>query len=167
MKPTLTLLGFALLFCVLIYCERTDPSTSSINHFKIEEKNTIITSAAFVNLSENSLLNNMKAIVFASDGISFGWDDKKNFKLIGKGPLLGFIIHSNNEATLTDGDYFVNLSPPFGEGDIAIGFYTLNWDERDSIVFYENSDGTALLAGKITVTEKEGLKAESSGRKIF
>ena len=103
----------------------------------------------------------MKAIVFASDGISFGWDDKKDFKLIGKGSLLGFIIYSNNNKALTDGDYFVNLSPPFGEGDIAIGFYTLNWEERDNIVFYENSDGTALLAGKITVTEKEGVSSIS------
>jgi hypothetical protein len=157
MKPTLTLLGFALLSFVSIHCNRSDPVASPTNHFKIEEKITIISSAAFVNLSENRFLNKMKALIFASDGITFGLDDDKKFKLMGKGPLLGLIIYSNNETTLTPGDYFVNLRPPFGEGDIAIGFYTLNWDEREGVVFYEKTDGTALVAGKVTVTEKEGM----------
>ncbi len=103
MKPTLTLLGFALLSFVSIHCNRSDPVASPTNHFKIEEKITIISSAAFVNLSENRFLNKMKALIFASDGITFGLDDDKKFKLMGKGPLLGLIIYSNNETTLTPG----------------------------------------------------------------
>lgn len=140
MKPTLTLLGFALLSFVSIHCNRSDPVASPTNHFKIEEKITIISSAAFVNLSENRFLNKMKALIFASDGITFGLDDDKKFKLMGKGPLLGLIIYSNNETTLTPGDYFVNLRPPFGEGDIAIGFYTLNWDEREGVNIKKNGN---------------------------
>jgi hypothetical protein len=54
--------------------------------------------------------------------------------------LLGFIIHSEQEDALSNGNHYINLRPPFGEGDIAIGFYALNWKDNDGVFLYGFSD---------------------------
>ena len=99
----------------------------------------------------------MKALLLASDGITFTAKDEKALQIKGKGQLLGFIIHSNSTNDLTNGDHYVNLRPPFKEGDIAIGFYTMNWDESKGIVFYEKTIGPSLLVGKVTVLQKKDV----------
>lgn len=69
--------------------------------------------------------------------------------------LLGFIIHSEQEDALSNGNHYINLRPPFGKGDIAIGFYALNWNENDGVFLYEQTEGNALLAGKVAVVQKD------------
>lgn len=156
MKSIFTRLGFTFVFYFFIGCE--EPFYNSYdNHFRVAGKTTIISSAALVELSGNNLLNDMKALLFASDGISFMAKNEKTLQIKGKGQLLGFIIHSNSTNDLTNGDHYVNLRPPFKEGDIAIGFYTMNWDESKGIVFYEKTIGPSLLAGKVTVLQKQDL----------
>ncbi len=110
-----------------------------------------------VKLLDNTFLKDMKAFLFASDGISFETKSENTLQIKGKGSLLGFIIHSNQEDALTSGDYFINLRPPFKEGDIAVGFYSMNWDENDNVLFYEKTVGPSLLAGKISVLQKQDL----------
>lgn len=58
-----------------------------------------------VNLTGNRLLNEMKGLLFASNGIAFKPKDGKILQINGKGQLLGFIIHSNASNTLTNGDH--------------------------------------------------------------
>ena len=55
----------------------------------------------------------------------------------------------------------MNLRPPFSEGDIAIGLYTLDWEEDKGSVFYNENEGPSLLSGKLTVT-KEGKQTSIS-----
>ena len=43
------------------------------------------------------------------------------------------------------------------KGDIAIGFYTMNWDESKGTVFFEKTIGPSLLAGKATVLQKKDI----------
>ena len=70
MKPTLTYLGFALLVFVYSDCEKSN-KTDFENYFKVAEKKIFISSGAMVKLSDNTFLKDMKAFLFASDGISF------------------------------------------------------------------------------------------------
>jgi hypothetical protein len=156
LKPTLTCLGFALLLFVYSNCEKSN-KTDFENYFKVAEKKIFITSGAMVKLLDNTFLKDMKAVLFASDGISFETKSENTLQIKGKGSLLGFIIHSNQEDALTSGDYFINLRPPFKEGDIAVGFYSMNWDENDNVLFYEKTVGPSLLAGKISVLQKQDL----------
>lgn len=99
----------------------------------------------------------MKALLFASDGISFMANNDQTLEINGKGQLMGFIIHSNTEKALSNGDHYINLRPPYKEGDIAVGFYTMNWDEGNGVVFYEKTIGPALLAGKANVLQKQDI----------
>lgn len=87
----------------------------------------------------------MKALLFASDGISFMANNDQTLEINGKGQLMGFIIHSNTEKALSNGDHYINLRPPYKEGDIAVGFYTMNWDEGNGVVFYEKTIGRSFL----------------------
>ncbi|MGB0396334.1 MAG: hypothetical protein ACPGC6_06155 [Flavobacteriaceae bacterium] len=157
MKPIITHLGIAFFFYFFIGCEDPLYNSTSNNHFRVGGKTTVISSAALVKLSGNNLLNDMKALLLASDGITFTAKDEKALQIKGKGQLLGFIIHSNSTNDLTNGDHYVNLRPPFKEGDIAIGFYTMNWDESKGIVFFEKTIGPSLLAGKVTVLQKKDV----------
>ena len=56
---------------------------------------------------------------------------------------------------MSNGNHYINLRPPFGEGDIAIGFYALNWKDNDGVFLYEQTEGNALLAGKVVVVQKD------------
>lgn len=144
MKPTCHILILFLLCFFLNLCEKSNSENPSENHFRIEEKTTRINTAALVKLQGNRLLNDMKAVLMASEGIEFASNQNQVLKIAGAGSLMGFIIHSKKQEELTNGDYFINLRPPFEEGDIAVGFHTLNWNEKDIIDFYEKVEGLRL-----------------------
>ncbi|MBT3445181.1 MAG: hypothetical protein HN443_09085 [Flavobacteriaceae bacterium] len=96
MKPTLTCLGFVLLLFVYSNCEKSN-KTDFENYFKVAEKKIFITSGAMVKLLDNTFLKDMKAVLFASDGISFETKSENTLQIKDKGSLLGFTIHSNHE----------------------------------------------------------------------
>ena len=157
MKPTYLILGLALLFLLLISCQKTGSRTTPINYFEIDDQKHKIEKAAFVNLEDNPVLKDMKAILFISDGLSFDANSNRELKIRGKGKLMGFIIYSQNNEELENGDYFINLLPPFKEGDIALGFYDLDWYKKTGLILYEEGEGFSLLAGKATVVQKQDL----------
>ena len=70
---------------------------------------------------------------------------------------MGFIIYSQKNEDLVNGDHFINLRPPYKQGDVALGFYNLDWDEKNGLIHYEEDDGPLLLAGKVTVLQKQDL----------
>ena len=157
MKPTSPKLGLVLLFLLLIACQKTDSSSTSTNYFKIDDQRHSIEKAAFVNLEDNPVLKDMKVLLFVSDGLSFDANSNRELKIRGKGKLMGFIIYSQKNERLKNGDHFINLRPPSEEGDIALGFYNLNWDEKDGLIHYEEDEGPLMLAGKVTVLQKKDL----------
>jgi len=170
MKPTYLILGLALLFLLLISCQKTGSRTTPINYFEIDDQKHKIEKAAFVNLEDNPVLKDMKAILFISDGLSFDANSNRELKIRGKGKLMGFIIYSQNNEELENGDYFINLLPPFKEGDIALGFYDLDWYEKTGLILYEEGEATVVqkqdLADlKFNFTTEEGkiLKGEYLG----
>ena len=38
-----------------------------------------------------------------------------------------------------------------------MGFYDLDWYEKTGLILYEEGEGFILLAGKVTVVQKQGL----------
>lgn len=70
---------------------------------------------------------------------------------------MGFIIYSQKNERLKNGDNLINLRPLFEEGDIALDFYNLNWDKKDGLIHYELDEGPLMLAGKVTVLQKKDL----------
>ena len=156
----------ALLLCITLcffiyFCSNKQIEYSSADYFKISETQYTIESAAFLKLTGLSFFNNLNGLIFATDGVSFFSLNDKMLSLKGKGKILGFIIYSSESETLNDGVHFMNLRPPYSEGDIAIGFYTLDWNEDKDSVFYDENDGPRLLSGKLTVT-KEGEQTSIS-----
>ena len=155
MKPTVTLLGYALVIIGLINCEKNNPSSESNNYIIVVDKKSFISSSAIVELPGNPVLKDMKAVLLGSEGIFFSNKEGNNLSIKGNGMLLGFIIHSEQEDALSNGNHYINLRPPFGKGDIAIGFYALNWKDNDGVFLYEQTEGNALLAGKVAVVQKD------------
>ena len=141
----------------MISCQKTGNGTTPINYFEIDDQKLKIEEAAFVNLEDNTVLKDMKALLFISDGLSFDANSNLELKIRGKGKLMGFIIYSQNNEELENGDYFINLLPPLKEGDITLGFYDLDWYEKTGLILYEEGEGFILLAGKVTVVQKQGL----------
>ena len=135
MKLTFILMEFPLILFFFIGCDDPFQDSSAKNHFKVDGNTIMIRSAAMVNLTGNKVLNEMKGLLFASNGIAFTSKSGKVLQINGKGQLLGFIIHSNASNALTNGDHYIKLRLPFMKGDIAIGFYTMNWDESKGTVF--------------------------------
>ncbi|NCF30283.1 MAG: hypothetical protein GWP29_00085 [Bacteroidetes bacterium] len=109
MKPTSPKLGLVLLFLLLIACQKTDSSSTSTNYFKIDDQRHSIEKAAFVNLEDNPVLKDMKVLLFISDGLSFDANSNRELKIRGKGKLMGFIIYSQKNERLKNGDHFINL----------------------------------------------------------
>lgn len=158
MKPTYLPLGLALVIFFFTGCQKNDnQSTSANNFFKVEDQRHSIEKAAYVTLEGNPILENMKALLFNSDGISFDANSNRELIIKGKGKLMGFIIYGKKNDGLDNGDHFINLRPPFMEGDVALGFYDLNWDEKDGLIRYEENDGPSILAGKVTVLHKQDV----------
>ena len=157
MKLTFILTEFPLILFFFIGCNDPFQDSSAKNHFKVDGNTIMIRSAAMVNLTGNKVLNEMKGLLFASNGIAFTSKSGKVLQINGKGQLLGFIIHSNASNALTNGDHYIKLRLPFMKGDIAIGFYTMNWDESKGTVFFEKTIGPSLLAGKATVLQKKDI----------
>lgn len=160
MRSSALLSSIALCFFIY-FCSNKQIEYSSPDHFKINETQYIIESAAFVKLTGPSFFNNLNGLIFATDGVSFSSLNDKVLSLKGKGKILGFIIYSSEKETLNEGVHFMNLRPPYSEGDIAIGFYTLDWEEDKGSVFYDENEGSGLLSGKLTVT-KEGKQTSIS-----
>ncbi|MDA0200196.1 MAG: hypothetical protein O2878_00705 [Bacteroidetes bacterium] len=157
MKPTYFNLGFAWVVLLFACCQKTESNSATNNFFDIDGKKHSIEKAAFVKLEDNSTLNNMKALLFSSKGLSFDTDSNRELKIKGRGTLMGFIIYSQKNEDLVNGDHFINLRPPYKEGDVALGFYNLDWDEKNGLIHYEEDDGPLLLAGKVTVLQKQDL----------
>ena len=154
MKPTFAIASFVLLFLILTNCdnsESTDPETSS--QFIVDQITYTIDQAAMVELLGNPFLIDMKVILFASGGLRFDADSNRELKIRGKGQLMGFMIYNKKGDPLTNGDHFVNLRPPYNKGEVSLGFYSIEWDEADGLVFYEDKEGPTLLAGKVTVLD--------------
>jgi len=158
MKPIFTRLGLVPVFLLLINCQKTDSNNSTaINYFEVDDQTHYIKEAALIRLEGNPRLDNMKVLLFISDGLSIDANSNWELKIRGKGKLMGFIIYSKKNEGLDNGDHFINLRPPFKEGDIALGFYALNWDENDGLIYYEDDDDPIMLAGKVSVLQKQDL----------
>ena len=157
MKPTYLTLGFALALLLFTGCQKTESEPSTKNYFDIDGQNHSIEKAALVKLEDNPVLNDMKVLLFISEGLSFDADSNRELKIKGRGTLTGFIIYSQKNEDLVNGDHFINLRPPYKEGDVALGFYNLDWDEKNGLIHYEEDDGPLLLAGKVTVLQKQDL----------
>ncbi len=157
MKPTYLTLVFAWAILLFTGCQKTDSEPSTNNYFDIDGQNHSIEKAAFVKLEDNPVLNDMKVLLFISEGLSFDTDSNRELKIKGRGTLMGFIIYSQKNEDLVNGDHFINLRPPYKQGDVALGFYNLDWDEKNGLIHYEEDDGPLLLAGKVTVLQKQDL----------
>ena len=87
----------------MISCQKTGNGTTPINYFEIDDQKHKIEKAAFVNLEDNTVLKDMKALLFISDGLSFDANSNRELKIRGKGKLMGFIIYSQNNEELENG----------------------------------------------------------------
>ena len=97
MKPTVTLLGYALVIIGLINCEKNNPSSESNNYIIVVDKKSFISSSAIVELPGNPVLKDMKAVLLGSEGIFFSNKEGNNLSIKGNGMLLGFIIPNSFE----------------------------------------------------------------------
>ncbi|MEK9603671.1 MAG: hypothetical protein VW127_04525 [Flavobacteriaceae bacterium] len=155
MKPTIILL-VTILF-VFAGCQKSNTKNRYDNHFKLNEENHAIEKAAMIELVGNDLLNDMKVVLFASEGIRFDTDINRELQIRGQGKLMGFIIYSENPSQLDKGNHYINLRPPYEKGDVALGFYSLDWNEEDELLRYEENNGSVILAGKVSILENQEL----------
>ena len=71
MKPIFTRLGLVPVFLLLINCQKTDSNNSTaINYFEVDDQTHYIKEAALIRLVGNPRLDNMKVLLFISDGLS-------------------------------------------------------------------------------------------------
>lgn len=155
MKPTLTLL-LTILY-VFTGCQKSNTKNRSDNHFKLNEENHAIEKAALIELVGNDVLNNMKVVLFGSEGIRFDADINRELQIKGQGKLMGFIIYGENPTLLDKGNHYINLRPPYEKGDVALSFYSLDWNEEDELLRYEENNGFIILAGKVSILENQEL----------
>ena len=66
MKPTVTLLGYALVIIGLINCEKNNLSSESNNYIIVVDKKSFISSSAIVELPGNPVLKDMKAVLLGA-----------------------------------------------------------------------------------------------------
>ena len=88
MKPTYLTLVFAWAILLFTGCQKTDSEPSTNNYFDIDGQNHSIEKAAFVKLEDNPVLNDMKVLLFISEGLSFDTDSNRELKIKGRGTLM-------------------------------------------------------------------------------
>ena len=76
--------GIPLDFIFFIGCNDPFQDSSAKNHFKVDGNTIMIHSAAMVNLTGNKVLNEMKGLLFASNGIAFTSKSGKVLQINGK-----------------------------------------------------------------------------------
>jgi hypothetical protein len=64
-------------------------------------------------------------VIFTASGLEVVALAGDYFKLAGQGPLIEMVCYSAQPDRLDLGAYYVALRPPFKNGEMPIGFYTL------------------------------------------
>ena len=154
-----TYLSYAMVLGVLQCIAPKENESISTSHFTVQDVRYIIQTAGIVDFGENAALydGHRTALIFISDGVTFETNLENRLTLLGKGALFGLVLYLPTKLGVAEGDYFVNLRPPYAKGDIGIGFYTLYFDEPNATVPYFDTQGEGLLSGKLTVTNNENV----------
>lgn len=154
MKASLIVVVFALYFSSSCKDSNQDTDTTP-STFLVDDQLFTISMAGLVNLGADPDKKihegYMNVLLFVTEGIDFKENNTGELILKGAGALLGIVFFSEDEATLTPRDYFINLRPPYKVNDIGIGFYSLDFREENVVGPYFEYDGVALLSGKMTV----------------
>jgi len=152
--------AFILLFLTFNYCsDREDKIEESENLFTFSNEKFSIARAGIADfgIDPTAILytGNFLVLLFVTEGITFSTEANGNLLLTGTGAILGLVTFSNSNDYLDDGNYFVNLRPPFEKGDVSIGFYTTTFDSKEVNGPYFDYEGIPILSGKMTVNNLE------------
>lgn len=156
LKSTTFLLFLSLLF---IRCSENNNISTPDNYFEIDGGRYSISDAGLTDFGRDPTTSlyegHFLVVVFITQGIRFDQDSNGDLLLKGAGALMGLVTCSNTENRLEDGTYFVNLRPPYAVRDLAVGFYTTDFDQNKVEGRYFDYEGTALLSGKMTVSHRQ------------
>ena len=124
-----TALPLVLIFLVFFYCsESDDKKNENNNFFSINSERYPINRAGIIDfgpdLSNSIYKGNLLVIIFVAEGIEFNQEEDGNLLLEGTGAIMGLVTFSDYKNYLEDGNYFLNLRPPFEKGDVSIAFYS-------------------------------------------
>ena len=151
-----TALPLVLIFLVFFYCsESDDKKNENNNFFSINSERYPINRAGIIDfgpdLSNSIYKGNLLVIIFITEGIEFNQEEDGNLLLEGTGAIMGLVTFSDYKNYLEDGNYFLNLRPPFEKSDVSIAFYSPTFNSEYVVGPYFNYDGISVLSGKMII----------------
>jgi len=151
-----TVIPLVLFLLISPFCSNGDGDNNKTNNFfTIKGEKFSIARAGIsdfgIDPSNNIYKGNFLVLLFVTEGIAFNTTPNGDLLLEGTGAIMGLVTFSDTMNYLEDGNYFINLKPPFQKGDVSIGFYTTSFDSKRVMGPYFDYDGIPLLSGKMTV----------------